>query len=135
MKQNFKKVALLAALSLVAVSCNKEDDVLPFVGSHQTMDTIQVVYSINGEIYQTSFAESEWNIFIERMLALAREGYEVTFSKNGSFLTSQSKEVVTFVTNSADEAHAWSHDMTNAGYTVTISFDKKTGLYTCIAVK
>jgi hypothetical protein len=93
------------------------------------------MYSINGEVFQTSISESEWNAFVERMIALAREGYEVTFSRNRSSLTSQSKEKVTFITTDEKEAQQWSHDMANQGYTVTISFDQGTGEYTCVAYK
>ena len=135
MKTNFKKVALLAVLSMAAVGCQKENDVLPLAGTEQTTETIQVVYSINGEVFQTTLNESEWSAFVERMLALASEGYEVSFSKNRSSLTSQSKEKVIYVTNSKEEAAAWSNAMANQGYTVTITYDSGTGEYTCTAIK
>ncbi len=93
------------------------------------------MYSINGEVFQTTMSESEWDAFLERMMALAREGYEVSFSKNRSSLTSQSKEKITFVTTSEQEANEWSNNMANQGYVVSITFDKTTGEYTCIAVK
>ena len=135
MKKNIKTVALLAVLSMAAVGCQKTDFTEQNAVVEQTTKTIQVVYSINGEVYQTTLDESEWDGFMERMLALAREGYEVTFSKNGSFLTSQSKEKVTFVTTSEAEANHWASEMISNGYAVTISYDKKTGEYTCIAIK
>ena len=134
MKIKFKNVALLAVLSMAAVSCQKED-VLPNIGTEQTSESILVMYSINGEVFQTTISESEWDAFVERMLALAREGYEVTFSKNRTSLTSQSKEKVTFVTDSEKEAHEWSNEMANQGYYVTITYDQGTGKYTCIAIK
>ena len=134
MKINFKKFALIAVLGLTATGCQKEN-MLPLSGNEQTMETIQVVYSINGEVFQTTLSESEWDAFLERMMALAREGYEVSFSKNRSSLTSQSKEIVTFVTTSEQKAHAWSNEMLNQGYEVTISYNHKTGEYTCIATR
>ncbi len=134
MKINFKKFALIAVLGLTATGCQKEN-MLPLCGNEQTMETIQVVYSINGEVFQTTLSESEWDAFLERMMALAREGYEVSFSKNRSSLTSQSKEIVTFVTTSEQKAHAWSNEMLNQGYEVTISYNHKTGEYTCIATR
>lgn len=134
MKNRFKTVALLATLSLAATGCHKEN-VLPLGGTEQTMETIQVVYSINGEVFLTTLNESEWDAFVERMLALAREGYEVSFSKNSSSLTSQSKEKVTFVTTDEKEAHSWAENMAEQGYMVTITFDHTTGEYTCIAFK
>ena len=134
MKKNYKKIALLAVLSLAATSCQKED-VLPLVGTEQTSESILVMYSINGEVFQTSISESEWDAFVERMIALAHEGYEVSFSKNGTSLTSQSKEKVTFVTKEEKEAQQWAHNMTNQGYIVTISYNQGTGEYTCVAIK
>ena len=134
MKINFKKFALIAVLGLTATGCQKEN-MLPLSGNEQTMETIQVVYSINGEVFLTTLSESEWDAFLERMMALAREGYEVSFSKNRSSLTSQSKEIVTFVTTSEQKAHAWSNEMLNQGYEVTISYNQKTGEYTCIATR
>lgn len=134
MKKNYKKIALLAVLSLAAASCQKED-VSPLVGTEQTSETIRVTYSINGVVYQTTLSESEWDAFVERMIALAREGYEVSFSKNRSSLASQSKEKVTFVTTSEQEAHNWAKDMTNNGYDVKISYNQATGEYTCVAYK
>ena len=133
MKKFVKTVALFSVLTLAATGCQKENEFNPLVDSEQTTETIQVVYSINGEVFQTTLSESEWDAFLERMMALAREGYEVSFSKNRSSLTSQSKEKVTFVTTSQQEAIAWSSNMVDQGYEVTITFDKKTGVYTCVA--
>jgi hypothetical protein len=134
MKKQAKRVALLAALTLAATACQKENDITP-LGTEQTSETLHVVYAINGEVYHATLSESEWDAFVERMLALARKGYEVTFARNTSSLSSQSKEVVTFVTEIEQEAHAWANDMIDQGYSVTISYDKKTGKYTCIATK
>ena len=135
MTTKFRTMALFAVLSLAAASCQKENDVYPMVGPEQTTETIQVTYSINGEVYQATINESEWNAFIERMLALARKGYEVSFSKNRSTLTSQSKEKVTFTTTDEKKALAWADNMLDQGYVVTITFDQNTGEYTCIAIK
>ena len=134
MNINYKKLAIIAVLGLTATGCQKEN-MLPLSGNEQTMETIQVVYSINGEVFQATLSESEWDAFVERMLALAREGYEVTFSKNRSTLTSQSKEKVIYVTKDANKAHEWSEAMADQGYNVTITFDQGTGEYTCIAIR
>lgn len=135
MKKHFKSAALLAVLTLAATACQKENDFLPTTASEQTMETINVVYSINGEVFHATLSESEWNAFVERMLALARQGYEVSFSRNGDSLVSQCKEKVTFVTTDEREAQTWAKTMINEGYWVTISFDEATGEYTCIAFK
>ena len=135
MKVRFKPLALLAALTLAASACQKENDVLPTTASEQTMETINVVYSINGEVFHATLSESEWDAFVERMLALARQGYEVSFSKNRSSLTSQCKEKITFVTTDGKKAHEWASFMIDEGYDVTITYDDESGEYTCIATK
>ena len=134
MNRTIKTVALLTALTLAATACQKENDVLPF-GTEQTTETLHVVYSINGEVFYATLSDSEWDAFVERMLALAREGYEVSFSKNRSTLTSQSKEKVTFVTNNKQEAYEWANEMASQGYIVTITYEEASGKYTCIAIK
>ncbi len=135
MNRTVRNLALLAALALATTACQKDNEMLPLNSTEQTSETIQVVYAINGEVYQTTLNESEWDAFIERMLALAREGYEVTFSRNTSSLASQSKEKFIYVTNNKQEAYAWAHNMSNQGYIVTITYDETTGEFTCIAVK
>lgn len=132
---NYKRIALLAVLSLAATGCQKTDDFFTSVRTEQTTGTIHAIYSINGVVYHATLSESEWDAFVERMVALAHEGYEVSFSKNGTSLTSQSKEKVTFVTKEEKEAQQWAHNMTNQGYIVTISYNQGTGEYTCVAIK
>ena len=134
MRIPFKTIALFAVLSLAATSCQKEE-MLPFGNTEQTAETIQVVYSINGAVFQVTISESEWDAFVARMLALAREGYEVSFSKNRTSLTSQSKEKITYVTTDENDAQKWSHKMANQGYAVSITYNQNTGEYTCIAIK
>ena len=134
MRIPFKTIALFAVLSLAATSCQKEE-MLPFGNTEQTAETIQVVYSINGDVFQVTISESEWDAFVARMLALAREGYEVSFSKNRTTLTSRSKEKVTYVTTDEKDAQKWSHNMANQGYVVSITYNQNTGEYTCIAIK
>lgn len=135
MKKQFKSAALLAVLALAATGCQKENEVLPVAGTEQTTETLYVVYSINGEVFLVTLSESEWDAFVERMLALARQGYEVSFFKNRSPLASQCKEKVTFVTTDEKEAHAWASAMADEGYTVTITYDDESEQYTCIAIK
>ena len=58
MRIPFKTIALFAVLSLAATSCQKEE-MLPFGNTEQTAETIQVVYSINGDVFQVTINESE----------------------------------------------------------------------------
>lgn len=136
MKKNFKSVALFLVLGFVAVSCQKEDlSNIPVVAG-QEETTVNAVYSINGEMFYTVLhGESAWHDFIKQMLALAREGYEVSFSRNGNSLAASTKEKVTYVTKSEDDANDWARKMSNDGYIVTITYDDETGEFTCVAIK
>ena len=137
MKRTIKTVALLAVLSVAAVGCQKETIVVPQTGVEASGTVYTVRYAINGVTHtETLIGEQAWADFLQRMLALAEEGYRVTFSRNGD--TTQyatSKEVVTFKTKNKTEAYTWLDEMVEAGYAVTITFNPQTGEYTCIAVR
>ena len=132
-----KKVALLAVLSVVAVGCQKETIEVPQVGLEETVAVYTVRYTVNGVTYtETLIGEQAWADFLQRMLALAEEGYRVMVSRNGN--TSQyalSKDAVTFTTYNKEEAYAWLEEKLEEGYEVTIDYDPETGKYTCVAVK
>ena len=134
MKINFKKVVFFSLLALTAAGCQKE--VYENVANNDRIETaINVVYSINGEMHcEVLYGEEAWQAFIDRMLALAREGYEISFSRYGNTLVSQSKEIVTYTTKSEEDAHHWANSMAQQGYWVEISYDAKTGIYTCTAI-
>ena len=136
MKVNFRTVALFLVLGTTMAGCQKEDLSNNMTGTEQAQVTIKVVYSVDGEMFNTELSgEDAWNDFIYQMLALAREGHEVAFSRNGSLETSATKEKVVFVTDSDEEAHQWANKMTAQGYIVSIEFDESTGKYTCTAIK
>lgn len=135
MKITFKKAVFYSLLALTATGCQKE--VYESLTNNDRVETvINVVYSINGEFHcEVLHGEDAWQAFIDRMLALAREGYDVVFSRYNNTLISQSKEVVTYTTKSESDAHDWANSMAGQGYFVEISYDSKTGIYTCTAFK
>lgn len=121
MKQ-IKKAVLLCLLGITAASCQK--------GNVLDMP-VNVTYTIDGE---THYASSGNNLFMW-LATMAREGYEITVFPNGYTLGNPTKEKVIFTTTSDKEAAAWAQQMHDEGYTVTITYDKTTGVYTCTAVK
>ncbi len=136
MKKNFKTFALCLVLGTTMAGCQKENFSNDMTGTEQTQVNIQVAYSVDGEFFRTTLSgEVAWNDFINQMLALAREGHEVSFSRNRSSETSTTKEVVVFVTTNEDEAHVWANNMTAHGYIVSIKYNKESGEYTCTAIK
>lgn len=132
MKKTIRTAAILAVLSLVTVGCQKE-----YVnGSYIVQADNMVCYTINGMPGSTNLEDDKaWDAFMERMLALAKEGYEVTFFRGTSPINSMSKETVVYTTDDKDDAKRWSIEMAKDGYQVTITYNDETGIYTCIAIK
>lgn len=126
--------AMFAFLGLLAFAgCQKENLVAPN-GETLCMETT-IGYYAAGEYGQVVLTDDEsWDFFLDRMFALAREGYEVTIISPFHPQGMSTKEVVTFQTTDQDEAQVWAKQMIDEGYHVTISFNPKTGVYTCTAV-
>ena len=128
--------AALFSLNLWFVSCDKDNDTpLGYPESHLQEDQM-ICYYIDGNCHKVSISnDEELNLFLERMIALAKEGHSVWFSRTNNAHSSLSKEQVTYVTNNLDDAKKWAKKMLDDGYQVSISFNQQTGEYTCIAVK
>lgn len=137
MKKTIRTVALMMVLSMAAVSCQKETLVEPEATCMQVSTMRTIVYTIDGVGYQaTLHNDAEWDAFITWMLALAREGREVTFyNPDAMDNTVCTKEVVTYTTSDPDDANAWAKQMADNGYQVKITYDNDHNVYVCIAVK
>ena len=84
MKKTIITVALLAVLTSLAVSCQKEEADITFATpSAVIIDNAAlrtVVYTIDGVSYRlTLLGDEAWHDFLSRMFALAEEGHTVTF--------------------------------------------------------
>ena len=131
----FKSIALITVLSLAAAGCQKENVSDPAESVAPVTMRI-VTYNVDGVTTQvTLLDDNAWQDFLDWMFALAEEGHHVSFCKDSSGQHGIIKDKVTFTTTSRDEANAWADNMFEQGYTVTISYDKGSGIYTCIAVK
>lgn len=137
MNKSIKKVALLTVLSLAAVSCQKETMVNPQTGVETSGTVYTVRYTVNGVTHtETLVGEQAWAAFLQRMLALAEEGYSVTVSKNTyTAQYSMSKEVVTYTTKDRGAAEKWILHMLEGGYVVTMEYNEQTGEYICTAIR
>ena len=138
MNKSIKRVALLSVLSMVAVGCQKETiTVEPQTGVEVSGTVYTVRYSVNGVTHtETLIGEQAWADFLQRMLALAEEGYKVTVSRNAN--TAQyvmSKEVVTYKTKDKKAAEEWILHKLEEGYEVTMEYNQQTGEYTCTAIR
>ena len=136
MKKTFKTFALASVLGILAVGCQKEDIVLTGNTTTEIAATQTVGYSVNGVYGESSIDDNfDWDAFLDRMMALAREGYNIVIFSGNHSAGASTKDVVTFTTTDEDEAKAWAKDMMNQGYDVQITYDDKTGIWTCIAIK
>lgn len=137
MKKIIRTVALFTAMSMVAVGCQKEP-MLDFQTTVSEESSINITYAVDGVTHQASFAcEDEWQDFLVLLFTWAEEGRDVSFYNTNSYAANakQNRKVVTFTTNSKEEAIGWADAMEHDGYTVRIDYDDKTGIYTCTAVK
>ena len=137
MKKIFITIALFAVLGTLAVSCQKENIIDQTVSVEENRQVYRVTYSIDGATYHlTLVGEDTWHVFLHRMIALAEEGHRVTFrNEEASSGIASTKEVVTYSTSSHEAAYKWADEMVLKGYSVTIEYDERTGIYTCTAIK
>ena len=137
MKKKVISIALVAVLGTMAVSCQKENIIDQTNIVAEDAAVYKVRYTVDGATYYlTIVGEDAWHNFLNRMMALAEEGHKVSFrNEEAASRVVPSKDTVTYTTTSHDEAVSWAENMTNQGYEVIIEFDKKTGIYTCTAVK
>ena len=137
MKKRIISVALLAVLSTMAVSCQKENVAEPQSKSAELGTVYTVSYSVNGITHtETLGSDAEYDALLMRLFALARMGYEVEIMNgNGPVSATLALEVITFSTSKEQEAIAWVKQKILEGYTVHVSFDQSTGMYNCIAYR
>lgn len=136
MNKTIRTAAVFAVLSMMAVSCQKEQVIDPQINVTEANAMYTIHYTIDGVSYTEIInGEASWHQFLLKMFALAREGHRVTFRDSSQSGVSVSKEVVTYTTTSEDDAIEWASKMIADGYSVDIEYDKRTGIYTCTAIK
>ena len=130
-------VAVLATLGLMATGCQKDsmNDLSNRPTEGVSMNIVE--YTVGGEVHREVIrSEEEYNALMLRLMALAREGYEViVWNGNSVRQGNATKDVVVYTTTSESDAVKWAHNMMDNGYEVTISYNNKTGVYTCTAIK
>lgn len=137
MKKAIRTVALIAVLGTMTIGCQKETFTeSPSVVS-ENVTIYKVQYSIDGIPHtEILLGERAWSEFLNRMLLYAEQGHEVVFSNgSGSIQDYAAKEVVTYTTTVKEEAYTWCDKMAADGYTVRVTYDPLTGIYTCTAIK
>lgn len=136
MKQVIRTVALFVVLSMMTTSCQKEQILSPYVVQSDNYGVNSFHYSVNGTLFTASLQDDETDAFFLQMTALARQYGSVSVYDEGSCSqTTSSKDVLTYTTTKESDAADWAKARTKEGYEVTIIYDNKTGVFTCIAVR
>lgn len=136
MKKKTILVASLAVLGLMATGCQKEQMLVPQSTIAENAAIYTVNYSVDGESNAVILHnDDELAVLLQQLNALARQGHRVVVSQNGTTNTASAKEVVTFTTYSEEEMLAWEIARIKEGYTVTVVYDEKTGIYTGTAIR
>ena len=137
MRKTFTTIALVALLGTLAASCQKENYIDQPTIVSESCATYTVQYTIDGVSHTITLIDEEsWSEFLNYMLDLAENGYQVNFRvEDSTSNTISAKEVVTYSTTDRDDAYAWAEKMGKNGYSVGVSFDKEKKIYICYAIK
>ena len=139
-----KLVLLSVAMVGVITSCQKEEFQSEMVVPSHEMSQKNLAhvnptlhYWIDGAGYSKEFAsQQEMNNYISYLISLTREGKTVIIqgSENPSYAPAENDKL-TFTTKDIDKMEAWAIEMQGKGYTVSVSQNPETGLYTGTATK
>ena len=137
MKKLVISAALLAVLSGVAVSCQKETVENPQAGLSEIVTVRTVSYAVNGVAHTIAIRnDDEWHAFMLRMMALAEEGNAVRiFGEKAASQLYAAKERLEYKTKDKKALDAWVLERVLEGYDVTVTYNSQTGEYTAIAIR
>lgn len=125
MRLRMKHIAIFAAVALLATAC------VPVNPKNQSANE-PAQYAIDG----STFTGNITNEFIYRMLDMAHEGHTVSFSSDTSHNKSTGvRATYTYSTRNREQAFRWARRMAQNGFTITVSYNKRTAEYNCRATK
>ena len=125
---------LFTLLGLLAFAgCQKDNMVAP--NATVSLETT-IGYYAAGEYGQAVLTDdASWDLFLDRMFALAKEGYEVTIIPVSGQNGYATKDVVTYTTDDENDAKQWAKEMAMQGYSVKLEYNPDNGIWTCTAIK
>ena len=134
MKKTLKSLVLASIMITSFTACQPEEtEVMPYAEEQTLTQTYN--YTVDGIPYSS---HEELSVLMGQLFALVNEGHTVHIyptSHSGSIVPSKEVETVTFTTRDENEAKRWAANMMIQGYSVIMSRDQSTGLYTCIATR
>lgn len=135
MRKRIITMALFVSMTLLAASCQKEENLYSETSNIEMTDDKTFTYSIDGVMYSVRVQdEAEYDELLTTLLTVTQNGCVVKIY-NANNVNACTKETITYQTPSLSQAKAWVKDMQAAGYNVTMSYDKDQDLYICRATK
>ena len=132
-----KFIALALLLGGLSTACQKEEMVEQNYHAVENNQTATITYIIDNKSHTVEVRnDREREELFSYLLLMAKEGHKVScYDESKREQNYGTKEKVTYETANEAEANKWMYEMVSKGYDVTVEFDKKTGMYTCTAIR
>lgn len=130
-----KTIVTLAALSMLAAipsACSDDGNGIPVPQTVATISPAPCNYTIGTEHYTSSMPRQQ---LLAMLLDYADAGYIVSVYSSDRTQNTKAQETIIFTTHNRNEALEWAGDMVDRGYSVVITKNQDTGLYTCVATR
>lgn len=134
---NLKFIALALLLGGLLPACQKEEMVEQNCHAVENNQTVTITYIIDNKSFAVEIRnDREREELFSYLLLMAKEGHKVScYDESKREQTYGAKEKVTYETANEAEANKWIDQMFEAGYEVQLTYDEKTGMYTCTAIR
>ena len=134
---NLKFIALALLLGGLLPACQKEEMVEQNCHAVENDEATTITYVIDNELYTAEIRnDREREELFSYLLLMAKEGHKVScYDESKREQTYGAKEKVTYETTDENSARKWIDQMFEAGYKVQLTYDEKTGMYTCTATR
>lgn len=134
---NLKFIALALLLGGLLPACQKEEMVEQNCHAVENNETATITYIIDNKSFAVEIRnDREREELFSYLLLMAKEGHKVScYDESKREQTYGAKEKVTYETTDENSARKWLYEMFEAGYEVQLTYDEKTGMYTCTATR
>ena len=134
---NLKFIALALLLGGLLPACQKEEMVEQNCHAVENNQTVTITYIIDNKSFAVEIRnDREREELFSYLLLMAKEGHKVScYDESKREQTYGTKEKVTYETTDENSARKWIDQMFEAGYEVQLTYDEKTGMYTCTAIR
>ena len=135
MKKRIITMALFVSMTLLAASCQKEENLYSETSNIEMTDDKTFTYSIDGVMHSVPVqSEAEYDELLASLMSVAKSGSVVKLY-NANNRSDCAKETITYQTPSLSQAQSWAKDKIAEGYNVTVTYDKDQELYICVATR